>query len=149
MTDAIAMPDRPFTLVETLIELTRALRAAFESRVERHGLTFARARLLTTIGRHEGASQAELAAMLGIETPTLKRLLDALESQGLAERRPIPEDGRKHAVYLTEAARIEPLLGFRAEVDAVLAEGIAPEDLAVTRRTLAQMAQNAERLGKA
>ncbi len=143
------MPDRPFTLVETLIELTRALRAAFEQRVERHGLTYARARLLTTIGRHEGASQSELAAILGIETPTLKRLLDALEDQGLAERRPIPEDARKHAIHLTEAARIEPLLGFRAEVDTALAEGITPEDLVVTRRTLARMAQNVDRLRQA
>ncbi|MDF3852750.1 MarR family winged helix-turn-helix transcriptional regulator [Paracoccus pantotrophus] len=143
------MPDRPFTLVESLIELTRTLRAAFEQRVEQYGLTFARARLLTTIGRHEGASQTQLAAILGIETPTLKRLLDALEDQGLAERRPIPEDGRKHAVYLTEAARIAPLLGFRAEVDATLAQGIAPEDLAVTRRTLARMARNAEGLRQA
>ncbi|RDW13133.1 MarR family winged helix-turn-helix transcriptional regulator [Paracoccus thiocyanatus] len=140
------MPDRPFTLVESLIELTRVLRAAFESRVEKHGLTYSRARLLTTIGRNEGASQAQLAALLGIETPTLKRLLDALEAQGLTERRPMPEDGRKHAIYLTEAARIEPLLGFRAEVDIALAHGIAPQDLAVTRRTLAQMALNAERL---
>ncbi|WP_313351350.1 MarR family transcriptional regulator [Paracoccus sp. (in: a-proteobacteria)] len=140
------MPDRPYTIVETLIELTRALRATFEQRVERYGLTYARARLLTTIGRHEGASQAELAAILGIETPTLKRLLDALEEQGLAERRPIPEDGRKHAVHLTESARIEPLLGFRAEVDTALAQGIAPEELAVTRRTLARMAQNIEKL---
>ncbi|WP_199259917.1 MarR family winged helix-turn-helix transcriptional regulator [Paracoccus binzhouensis] len=143
------MPDRPSTFVETLIELTRTLRAAFGVRVEKHGLTYARARLLTTIGRHEGASQAELAALMGIETPTLKRLLDALEEQGLAERRPIPEDGRKHAVFLTEAARIEPLLGFRAEVDAALAEGIPAEDMAVTRRTLAQMARNAEKLGQA
>ncbi|MDQ7260746.1 MarR family transcriptional regulator [Paracoccus sp. PS-1] len=140
------MPDRSFTLLESLIALTQTLRSAFESRVEQHGLTFARARLLTTIGRNEGASQAELAAILGIETPTLKRLLDALEDQGLAERRPIPEDGRKHAIFLTEAARIEPLLGFRAEVDAALAEGIPPEDLAATRRTLAQMALNAEKL---
>ncbi|MFC3569625.1 MarR family transcriptional regulator [Paracoccus sp. TOH] len=143
------MPDRPSTFVETLIELTRTLRAAFGARVEKHGLTYARARLLTTIGRHEGASQAALAALMGIETPTLKRLLDALEEQGLAERRPIPEDGRKHAVFLTEAARIEPLLGFRAEVDAALAEGIPAEDMAVTRRTLAQMARNAEKLRQA
>lgn len=58
----------------------------------------------------------------------------------------LPGDARKHAVHLTEAARIEPLLGFRAEVDAALAEGIPEDDLAATRRTLARMAQNAEKL---
>lgn len=137
----------PETMIfDTLVALTRNIRAAFEMRVERYGLTFARARLLTAIGRDEGASQAKLAATLGIETPTLKRLLDALEQQGLAERRSLPGDARKHAVHLTDAARIEPLLGFRAEVDAALSEGIPEDDLAATRRTLARMAENAEKL---
>lgn len=140
------MPERSSTIFDTLLELTRTIRAAFDTRVERYGLTFARARLLTAIGRDEGASQAKLAATLGIETPTLKRLLDALEQQGLAERRPLPGDARKHAVHLTEAAKIAPLLGFRAEVDAALAAGIPAEDLDVTRRTLARMAENAEKL---
>lgn len=142
------MPDRASTLFDTLLELTRTIRAAFDLRVERYGLTFARARLLTAIGRDEGASQVQLAATLGIETPTLKRLLDALEQQGLAERRVLPGDARKHAIHLTEAARIEPLLGFRAEVDAALAEGISETDLATTRRTLARMAANAANLTK-
>lgn len=140
------MPDHETMIFDTLTALTRSIRAAFEMRVERYGLTFARARLLTAIGRDEGASQAQLAATLGIETPTLKRLLDALEQQGLAERRALPGDARKHAVHLTEAARIEPLLGFRAEVDAALSEGIPEDDLAATRRTLARMAENAEKL---
>lgn len=140
------MPDRDTMIFDTLTALTRTIRAVFESRVERYGLTFARARLLTAIGRDEGASQARLAATLGIETPTLKRLLDALEQQGLAERRALPGDARKHAVHLTEAARIEPLLGFRAEVDAALSAGIPQDDLDATRRTLARMAENAERL---
>ncbi|GLK66322.1 MarR family transcriptional regulator [Paracoccus kondratievae] len=143
------MKDQSSTLFETLIGLTRTIRSAFEHRVEHYGLTFARARLLIIIGRNEGASQAELAEEMGIETPTLKRLLDALESLGLAVRRPTFGDARKHAVYLTDTARIEPLLGFRAEADAKLAEDIPPEDLEVTRRTLKQMAKNAEKLRKA
>ena len=100
------------------------------------------------IGHSQGASQAELAQSLGIETPTLKRQLDALEAQGLAERRPLAEDGRKHAIFLTEAAHIEPLLAYRAEVEAALAEGIAPEDLVTTQRVLARMAVNAARLNR-
>lgn len=65
------MPERETMIFDTLSALTRSIRAAFEMRVERYGLTFARARLLTAIGRDEGASQARLAATLGIETPTL------------------------------------------------------------------------------
>lgn len=137
------------TLFEDILLLTRAIRAAFDLRAKQVDLTFARARLLTTIGRHPGASQAELAQALDIETPTLKRLLDALEAQGLAERRPLEADARKHAIHLTDTTRIEPLLHFRAEVEAALTQGIAPDDLAATRRVLEQMRLNAERMRQA
>lgn len=142
------MLDRPTTLFDELLSLTRTIRAAFELRVKRLDLTYARARLLTAIGRNPGASQAELAAALEIETPTLKRLLDALESQGLAERRSLDSDARKHAVYLTDTSRIGPLLRFRGEVDQALVEGVAPEDLATARRVLAQMNANAARISR-
>ena len=140
------MADRPMTLFDELLSLTRTIRAAFEQRVRQVDLTYARARLLTTIGRNPGASQTELAAALEIETPTLKRLLDALEAQGLAERRPLESDGRKHAVFLTDTSRIGPLLRFRGEVDAALVEGVSAEDLQTARRVLAQMTANAERI---
>ena len=141
------MAEHPNTFYESILRLTRAVRGAFEQRVQQtQGLTFARARLLTMIGHNEGASQAELACALGIETPTLKRQLDALETQGLAERRPMADDARKHAIFLTEAARIEPLLSFRVEVEAALIDGIPPEDIATTRRVLAEMAARVESL---
>lgn len=140
------MSHRPHSLLELLQDLSRNIRTAFDLRGGRYGLTFARARLLTTISRNQGASQSELASILEIETPTLKRLLDALEDQGLAERRQTPGDARKHSVHLTEAAQIPPLLGFRSEVDETLAQGIPPEDLETTRRTLRRMVQNAENL---
>lgn len=141
------MAEQPNTFYESILRLTRAVRGAFEQRVQQtEGLTFARARLLAMIGHNEGASQAELATALCIETPTLKRQLDALEAQGLAERRPMADDARKYAIFLTEAARIEPLLGFRAEVEAVLTAGIPPDDLATTRRVLVEMATRVEKL---
>lgn len=141
------MPDSSIHIYETILRLTRSVRAAFEQRVQQaRGLTYARARLLLMIGHNEGASQAELACLLGIETPTLKRQLDALEAQGLAERRPLAEDARKYAIHLTEAARIAPLLGFRAEMGVALAEGVSARDLATTQRVLDQMAANAEKL---
>ena len=68
------------------------------------------------------------------------------EAEGLAERRPMAEDARKHAIHLTEAARIEPLLSFRAEVEAALLDGIPAEDIATTRRVLAKMASRVESL---
>jgi MarR family transcriptional regulator for hemolysin len=48
--------------------------------------------------------QTELAERLGIEGPTLVRLLDRLEDEGLVARRAATEDRRCKRVVLTERA---------------------------------------------
>ena len=133
-------------MFDPIMRLTRMIRRLFDERAEELGLTYSRARLLSVLGHNEGATQTELACLLGIEAPTLKRQLDAIVKLGLAERRPIEGDGRKYAVYLTDRTPLEPLLGFRREVEAALSEGIEPEELLIARRVLARMAENAERL---
>ena len=52
----------------------------------------------------------------------------------------------KHLTMSQYNLRIEPLLRFRAEAEASLIEGVDPEDLAATRRVLATMTRNADRL---
>lgn len=143
------MPNPPPTILDELLSLSRVLRSEFECQIKQQNLTYSRARLLMAIGRNPGFSQAELAAQLQIETPTLKRLLDALESQGLAERRPLQSDARKHAIYVTDSARLEPLKQFRSQMDAALIDGISTTDLATTRQVLAAMTRNAEGLHEA
>src|SRR5690606_24247718 len=59
-----------------------------------------------------GMSQRELAARVGVEGPTIARLIDALERQGLVERRQANGDRRANELHLTAAA--QPLL---AEID--------------------------------
>lgn len=52
----------------------------------------------------DGLVQADLAERLGIEGPTLVRLLDKLEADGLVERQPDPRDRRCKRVVLSERA---------------------------------------------
>ena len=54
----------------------RLLRRSYDARAQAMGLTLSRARALTTLSRMDGATQAELAAALEIEAPTLKRQMD-------------------------------------------------------------------------
>jgi MarR family transcriptional regulator for hemolysin len=52
----------------------------------------------------DGLGQRELAERLGIEGPTLVRLIDRLEQEGLVARRALAADRRCKRVVLTERA---------------------------------------------
>lgn len=56
---------------------------------------------LNIVAAKPGLTQHDLAAAAEIDASTLVATLDGLERRGLAERRPVPEDRRKRAIYLT------------------------------------------------
>ena len=69
----------------------------------------------------DGISQAALAEMAGVEPPTLVRVIDQLEAQGLVERKVSPSDRRVNLLRLTEAAL--PLVAeIEAEAEAMRQE---------------------------
>ncbi|MCK2055518.1 MarR family transcriptional regulator [Methylobacterium sp. 37f] len=91
--------------------------------MEAHGLSDATAVPLIMIGRLNGAPrQNALAEAIGIEGPSLVRLLDQLCEAGLAVRREDPTDRRAKVLSLTTAgtavvARMEAdLARLRAEI---------------------------------
>src|SRR5436190_11695436 len=79
------------------------------------GMSFGRARASRLLS-HAPMSMGELAAALGIDPPNATVLVDDLERQGLARRRPHPADRRAKVV---EATRKGKALAHRA--DAILA----------------------------
>jgi MarR family transcriptional regulator for hemolysin len=91
--------------LEELAVTSRKLRTLFDARVRAKGLTLARARTLMQLARRDGMTQSELAEILEVEGPTLVRLLDGLETQGLTERLPVEGDRRAKQIALTEAGR--------------------------------------------
>jgi len=135
--------------VEFAMELgkvARRWRTRLDSRLRAMGLTQARWMALLELSRSDSLTQRDLAATLGVEGPTLVRLLDGLEAQGLIERQSCPDDRRAKRVRLTEAA--DPVLReIRKIADATrreLLEGVAAEDLSVARRVLAMIAERLE-----
>lgn len=85
--------------------VSRQWRKRLDERLKHTGLTQARWMVLLHLSRTDPMSQRELAETVGIEGPTLVRMLDSLEGQGLLERRACEDDRRVKRVYLTEAAR--------------------------------------------
>jgi MarR family transcriptional regulator for hemolysin len=71
-----------------------------------------------------------------IENPTLVRLLDSLEEQGLLERRPCKRDRRGRRLYLNNAGKC-----FRSDLNELvnvlrdeMLKGLEDEDLEVSLR---------------
>ena len=122
---------------------SRKLRTLFDGLLRTRGLTLARARLLLHLSRHSLATQTELAAVLELENPTLVRLLDGLERQGLIRRCAVAGDRRAKQVMLTEAAgpQVAEIEALSASLRQALLGGVAEEDLAVAARVLAHLAR--------
>lgn len=99
---------------------------------------------------HAGGSlpQKKLADQVGIEGPSLVRILDELERLGLIERQTNDSDRRAKTIRLTDQAR--PLIGEieqRAEdLRQAILDGISDKDMAVFRKVLARISHNLEGL---
>ena len=86
-------------------DVARLMRASFDRRVRRIGLTRAQWQVLGLLNRRPGASQTELAEMLEVERATAGRMIDRLEKKNWVERRPDATDRRINRLYLTAGAR--------------------------------------------
>jgi MarR family transcriptional regulator, transcriptional regulator for hemolysin len=87
-------------------DASRAWRDKLTQRLKPLGLSQSRWTALLYLSRVPGGlTQSELARMLGIEAPTLTRLLKQLEENGWITRSAPPEDGRIKMVQLTPKAK--------------------------------------------
>lgn len=105
------------------------------------GLNHTQARVLTLLSRHPGATILQLSAPVGVEPANITRTVQALERLGMVERRPHPTDGRASLLHLTPAGtRLAQDLAVDIEgISARLFRGVAPEQLAVLERVLADL----------
>lgn len=69
------------------------------------GLTPALFGVLNVLGARDGAIQQELGSAMGIDPSTMVSLIDELEREGLAKRRPHPDDRRARQVSITPKGR--------------------------------------------
>jgi MarR family transcriptional regulator, lower aerobic nicotinate degradation pathway regulator len=69
------------------------------------GLTPALFALLNVLGAREGAIQQQLSSGMGIDPSAMVKLIDELESVGLAKRRRRPGDRRAWEVAITSKGR--------------------------------------------
>jgi MarR family transcriptional regulator for hemolysin len=121
----------------------------FDRLMRARGMTLPRARLMLHLAKHQTVNQTELAAVLELEHPTLVRLLDGLERQGLIRRSAVPGDRRAKQVMLTAEAmpQLREVEQVVATLRAALLDGIGATELAVTSAVLDRILRNVEACG--
>lgn len=131
-----------------LAHLSRGWRAELDRRLAGLGLSQARWLVLLHLARFkEAPTQRELAQSVGVEGPTLARLLDSLESQGLVKRQAVLEDRRAKKIALCDPARplIEQIEAIASSLRVELFEGLRVEDLQVAMRVHSVILANLEK----
>jgi len=84
----------------------RRYRALLDEQLRPLGYGTARMEALSTINRSpEPSAQIAIAKRIGIEGPTLTRMLDTLEAEGLVVRRADPTDRRTKLIELTDEGK--------------------------------------------
>jgi MarR family transcriptional regulator for hemolysin len=94
--------DPKFRLTVQIVLAARRWRSILDEKLRMIGTSAARMEALSTIDRAPWLSaQVEIANRMGIEKPTLTRMLDMLEAETLVERLPDPWDRRAKLIRLT------------------------------------------------
>jgi DNA-binding MarR family transcriptional regulator len=83
----------------------RAHRTHVGELLAEHGLHVGQEMVLIELWQGDGLRGGDLADRLGVEPPTITKMLRRLESCGLVERRADPEDARSIRGYLTGRAQ--------------------------------------------
>ena len=128
--------------------VTRRWRKLLDERLKALGVTQARWTTMVYLQQGgEGLTQRELARLMAIENPTLVRLLDSLEQQGLIERRPCPNDRRARRLHLTKDGTefMNVLTERAARLREEMLEGISDRDIEGAVKVFHRILENAER----
>ena len=107
MTDAVENgASRQHPIRETtgyaLAKVCRAHRRGVGELLAGVGLHTGQEMVLIELWERDGLRGGELAARLGVEPPTVTKMLRRLENCGLIERRQDPDDARSFRVFLTQ-----------------------------------------------
>ncbi|MDQ8031204.1 MAG: MarR family transcriptional regulator [Bordetella sp.] len=107
---------RLMAMTANLMVLSRAYRSAADKALADFGMSQATAWPVILTGRlGDGVRQGALAEALGVEGPSLVRVLDQLVAAGMIERREDPQDRRAKTIHLTETGQV-----LRERVESVL-----------------------------
>ena len=91
-------------VLETAPHIMRAIRRVMRSH-RTPELSIPQFRALGFLQKHEGASLSDVADHIGLQPPTMSKMIDALVARGLVERNTDQEDRRRVTLALSDQGR--------------------------------------------
>lgn len=138
---------QPSRLDRALIAAARAHRRRATIALAPLGLHPGQDLLVSILAKRGSATQVQLARIMGVEPPTIAKMVGRLEAAGFAEREADPRDARAKLITLADqgadaAAQVGPLWADLADLTSA---ALTPDEAAELTRLLTLVA---DRLGR-
>ena len=122
----------------------RALRKALDAELGHYGITFSQWQILAGLALEGETSQVKLAELIGVEGPTLVRILDRMEQKGWIRRKVSLRDRRQKLISPTK--KVEGVWKKMTEcahgVRDGAVKGISAKDVANLQKLLKKIREN-------
>jgi DNA-binding MarR family transcriptional regulator len=127
-----------------LAKACKANRGHVGALLAEHGLHVGQEMVLVELWHDDGLRGGELALRLGVEPPTVTKMLRRLEGCGVVERRPDPADARSFRVCLTESGRAleEPVARCWMQAEETALAGLSSGERQTFRKLLMRVRRN-------
>ena len=138
------MAPLPDDLTTTLTRVARAQRSLSAESLAPLGLHPGQDELLRLLWRQDGLVQSRIVDALGVEAPTVTKMVHRLELAGFVQRRAAPADRRATQVWLTPAGRQLPpaVQRLRKRIDRRMTDGFTDRQAATLQALLERILTN-------
>jgi DNA-binding MarR family transcriptional regulator len=141
--------DLYYRATRDIVVAGRRWRKLANERIRPTGHTMARWETLFLVAFSDHAlTQGELARLLNVEGPTLVRMLDVLQKEGLIERRQSEMDRRVTTNAITPKGRlaIDDIMSVTNALRIEMLQGLDPTELAITLKVLGQIIERIDEI---
>jgi DNA-binding MarR family transcriptional regulator len=141
--------ERKKSLTQRLIQASRACRGRSGAYLARFDLHAGQETVLQALDADDGMSMSALAAKLGVQPPTVTKMIARLAAQGYVARKSSNGDARQAHVFLTAQGRAvtETLVEVIDKVEAEALAGLDDKDRKRLKKMLRQIEKNLSGLG--
>ena len=132
------------SVTHRLAMAAKAHRARSGSHLARIGLHAGQESVLKALAEEDGRTMSQLAQALGVQPPTVTKMVSRLSAQGLLKRVPSETDGRLARVHLTEegSAKIDEIDRIWKRVEREALAGFDDKDRKKLRKLLRIIERN-------